>query len=533
MISIEFTLPIFVQAVTLFLGGLVFFNNPKRKENIVFSLLVMSGVFWIFCVFLADLLKTYPAVLLWTRMSVVGPSLIGGLFLSFSLIFFDKRKIKWWKIVLVFILPFTIIALAPTSFNVQNVEIKEWGTDFTPGPLYYLLLVYLVAYFGLGFYYLRKTYLKAKKNIERKQISFILIGLLGALGIGLVSNLIFPVLGFAESSKYGPSLSLLFFVSLTSISILKHHLLDTKVILTEALVFLLIGILVVKIPISETFGQALFDSIILVLTIIIGGSLIKSVVSEIQRRKKIEKMADKLQKAYKELKELDSAKSEFIAMASHQLRTPLTIIKGLSSMILEGTFGRTPEKIKQPIRDIFDSNERLVGIVNDLLDISKADLGRLELSKEKMEIGEMIESVLNELKQGIKDKNLKIVWNRPKKAIEIEADLLKFRQAFFNIVDNAIKYTAKGKIEIRLKDDEKKVIIEVEDTGEGMTNKEESRVFESFTRGRAGIDRWVQGTGLGLYLARRYIELHNGKIWAESPGKGKGSTFFIEIPKNG
>ena len=113
---------------------------------------------------------------------------------------------------------------------------------------------------------------------------------------------------------------------------------------------------------------------------------------------------------------------------------------------------------------------------------------------------------------------------------KILIDRNKIRQAILNVVDNAIRYTEKGGVTIQLKIENLKLKIIVSDTGAGMTKYELSKMFESFSRGAAGTRLYTEGTGLGLYIARRYMEMHNGKIWAESPGKGKGSTFYIELP---
>lgn len=113
---------------------------------------------------------------------------------------------------------------------------------------------------------------------------------------------------------------------------------------------------------------------------------------------------------------------------------------------------------------------------------------------------------------------------------EVSIDPIKIRQVIFNVIDNAIKYSEEGKIGVSLKQDSKRCLVTVKDSGAGMTKEEVEHVFKRFTRGRAGIDKWIQGTGLGLYLAKQYVELHKGRIWAESEGVGKGSRFFIEIP---
>lgn len=264
-------------------------------------------------------------------------------------------------------------------------------------------------------------------------------------------------------------------------------------------------------------------------------SRIKDLSQNLQQ--KVEEQTQKLKKSYEELKALDNAKSEFISITSHQLRTPLSVIKGYISMLLEDSYGQVPDEAKQTLKNMFYSNERLIKIVDDLLNISKIEMGKMELEKELTKIEDLIQSCCEEMKIEAAKKNLKFIFEKPKTPLpEIEIDSFKIRQVILNLIDNAIRYTQKGSVVLRAKyqnpNDKAngKIIIEIKDTGAGLNQEEETKIFESFTRGAAGFAHFVEGTGLGLYVAKKYLELHQGKIWAESSGKNKGSVFFIELP---
>ena len=247
--------------------------------------------------------------------------------------------------------------------------------------------------------------------------------------------------------------------------------------------------------------------------------------------REVEKRTKELKDAYEELKKLDKAKSEFISIASHQLRTPLTAIKGYISMMREKIYGKPPEKMERPLENIYTSNERLIKLVNDLLNVSRIEAGRMEMKLEKSSLEEIITSVVEELKNVAKEKNIYLGWEKPKKPLpKISVDRDKIRQAITNVIDNAIRYTEKGGVTIKCKMQNAKCKIEVSDTGVGLTKYELSKMFESFSRGAAGTRLYTEGVGLGLYVAKRFVEMHKGKIWAESRGKNKGSTFFIELP---
>jgi len=259
----------------------------------------------------------------------------------------------------------------------------------------------------------------------------------------------------------------------------------------------------------------------------------KEALEELAKRleERVEQRTKELGKACEELKKLDKAKSEFVSIASHQLRTPLTAIKGYISMMLEKTYGEPPEKMEKPLKNIYLSNERLIKLVNDLLNVSRIEAGRMEMELEKLSLEEIITSVAEELKNIVKEKGIYLNFEKPEKALpKILADREKIRQVIMNVIDNAIRYTEKGGVTIKCKMQNAKCKIEVSDTGAGLTKYELSKMFGSFSRGTAGTRLYTEGVGLGLYVARRFVEMHNGKIWAESKGKDKGSTFYIELP---
>jgi len=275
---------------------------------------------------------------------------------------------------------------------------------------------------------------------------------------------------------------------------------------------------------AEPFLLKILGGTLFVFFIAFGYQLVRSVIKEIELRAELEK-------AYTELERIDKAKTEFLSIASHQLRTPLSIIKGYISMILEKTYGEIPEKIKQPLGNVYVSNDRLVKLVNDLLDITRLEMGRIELSLEKAHLEEIISSVVEEMKVTAEKKGLYLKYEALKEPLpEISVDKTKIRQVILNLVDNAIKYTQKGGVTVKVRKMNSEVRIEVRDTGVGMSKEEIGNLFEIMARGKAGFQYWTEGAGVGLYTARKFAEMHGGKVWAESPGKEKGSTFYIELP---
>ena len=219
---------------------------------------------------------------------------------------------------------------------------------------------------------------------------------------------------------------------------------------------------------------------------------------------------------------------EFVSLASHQLRTPLTIMKGYLSMLLEGEFGAiNNKKQKAAIAAVYSANERLVRLVENLLNF--AQLEKKKINKTNFNFSLMMKEVIKEMKPQAKWDNLALQLVMPTKKIFIKADELMLRQVLINLLDNAIKYTKSGKVKVVVSMKNKKLLISVIDTGPGTDPKNLKKIFEKFER-RKVQDANDEGFGLGLYACRIIIEVHNGKIWAQTRGKGFGFKVNIEIP---
>ncbi len=231
------------------------------------------------------------------------------------------------------------------------------------------------------------------------------------------------------------------------------------------------------------------------------------------------------------LRELDKLKSEFISISSHQLRGPLTVIKGYISMILEESFGKVNRDIKKVLQDVYYSNEKMIGLVNELLNASRVERGAVTLVFEEGDLNKFTAAIIKELDWKAKQKKIDLSF-KPAKIPPVFFDVDKMRHAIYNVIDNAIKYTDKGGVEVVTKSIKGKIQIRVKDTGIGVTQDEKQKLFKRFTRGDEALRLHPEGTGLGLFLVKQIVEGHKGKVWVESKGRYQGSTFYIEIPVN-
>jgi len=269
---------------------------------------------------------------------------------------------------------------------------------------------------------------------------------------------------------------------------------------------------------------------ILTATVIIVIIAMKKIEKEADDKEKIQSLADDLKKANRRLKKLDEQKSEFVSIASHQLRAPIASLKGYSSMILEGSYGPISTKVMEVVNRLFQSSQSLALIVDDFLNLSRIERGKIEFAFEKGNLREILEQIIEEIKPRAKIKKIKITKEIKEKNYISNLDVGKIKQAISNILDNSLKYTKEGSIDIKLsKTEGGKILLMIRDTGIGLSKDKTTELFKKFSRLDNANDANIQGTGLGLFLAKTIVEAHKGKIWAESEGEGKGSTFFIEL----
>ena len=243
--------------------------------------------------------------------------------------------------------------------------------------------------------------------------------------------------------------------------------------------------------------------------------------------------------ARKKIQELGEAKTQFIMATQHHLRTPLTSMRGYIDLILTGSYGKISPTVKQAVLKLQVSTKRLVRIVGELLDVSQFQLGKKVVSLQPgVQIKPILEEVIEELKFIAETKGIYLKFQKPKEKIpDIKADSEKLKVALFNIVDNGIKYTNKGGITIKIKNqiskikNKSKLQIISKDTGMGISKEDMKTLFVGiFERGKQAKKVFATGRGIGLYVTNKIIQAHNGRVWAESEGKGKGSTFYVELP---
>jgi signal transduction histidine kinase len=243
----------------------------------------------------------------------------------------------------------------------------------------------------------------------------------------------------------------------------------------------------------------------------------------------LNRMNDELGQLYRVLATASQHKSEFLANMSHELRTPLNAIIGFSEVLSERMFGELNEKQDEYLKDIHAAGQHLLSLINDILDLSKIEAGRMELELTEFDLPMTIDNALMLIRERAGRRSIELHRGVDERLGQVQADERKIRQVLLNLLSNAIKFTPEGgRIDVGAKPVNGFVEVSVSDTGVGIAPEDQEAVFEEFKQvGTA--DKKVEGTGLGLALARKFIELHGGKIWVKSQ-VGTGSTFTFTIP---
>lgn len=233
--------------------------------------------------------------------------------------------------------------------------------------------------------------------------------------------------------------------------------------------------------------------------------------------------------AAKRLRELDRSKRRFLVNMSHELRTPLTNIIGFSRLMLKGIDGPLSERQRDDTQIIYHNGEHLLGLINDLLDISHIEAGLMELQFREVNLADLINSVMATASALVRDKDVQLEQKVPSDLPKVHADAARIRQVLLRLLTNAAKFTEQGAITVRAWSADRQVLVSVSDTGAGIPQEDFDRIFEQFEQGSLENGRRPDGAGLGLALSKEFVEMHGGQIWVESE-MGVGSRFTFSLP---
>ncbi len=452
--------------------------------------------------------------------------------------FINNHGMPLWQILVGFglILPTAITTLTGiniTDFDANTCEAIEssWIVLYP----YFVQGVTLIAIIVLGVSSFKKETDRSKKEQVILAATGVFLFLFFFFSATFIVTLLINYTSVASPYNYaiyglfGMPVLLMFLGYL----IVKYKAFNIKLIGAEALITTLVLLDASQVFFSSSRTEFVANLITILLIILFGSFLIRSVKKEIAAKERNEQLAKDLAHANARLRELDRQKSEFVSIASHQLRSPLAAIRGYASMMLEGSYGKLPEKVRGIVERIQESSAFMALSIEDFLDVSRIEQGRMKYEFSEVNLHSVAEKVVDELRSSALKRGLVLMFKSDCKGnCMVKADHGKIRQIIYNLIDNAIKYTKKGSINVLAHDDVEQhtFFITIQDTGIGMSEETRKAIFEKFVRAKNANSVNVQGTGLGLYVAKQMIEAMGGKITPRSEGEGKGSSFTIELP---
>ena len=523
-------------AVSLFLGIFVYWNGEKTKLN--FSWLITSVFISLWSIGLFGVVVSSSTTTAWFWQYILD---IGGICVPVAyfnfLLYLEKKDKKLLTFrVLSIAAGVALIILNFTNLFKTGVSPK-FGLNFwiDPGKLYFLFPFYFASLVVVSFFFVLKEYRSATDINQKRRLMYILMAQVFGFGGGLTD--FFPQL--FHIYPFG-NYFVIIYVIFISYAALKHHLFDVRVLATELLTFAICITLLTKVLFSIGLQDLIINSIIFLAVILFSILLLRSIINEVKQKEQIEKMAEDVKRAYEkekkaneELEKLDKYKNDFLRQAQHDLRRPLTMISWYSDLLLGKSYCKLPKKAAEIITRMQSVTKDKIKDINNFLDLEQFRMGKGVVSlKPGIDLSPILEEITMVLSPTAQLKGIYLKSEKLKEVTVVNADREKLKAAIFNVVDNAIKYTPKGGVNIKIENSGTIKII-ISDTGIGIPQDKIKALFGAQFERLKQAEKTATGSGVGLYLSAQIIKLHHGKIWAESEGEGKGSTFYIELPTKG
>ncbi len=523
--------------LSLPLAVVIYLNNRDRIQNQLFLLLVLLFSLWTF----GDLIlwaDDNPATIMfvWSVLILLEPLMYLCAY-CFAHKMLSDQHIPAGILTVLMILVAPVILLTPTHLMIESFNLTNCFREVTEGPLVYysyaiqvvisLLILTKTIVFTLG------TQIPRRQKVVPVLASVSILLFMWIFSFGNIAGSFFEDWTIGQYGIFGMPVM----VALIGYLISRYHAFNTNIfasqLLVTALAILVLSIIFV--PSLTTVRVVAMATFVLIL--VIGYLLVKSIKSEIEQRELAQRLATELSGANARLERLDKMKSEFMSIASHQLRSPLTSIRGYVSMILEGSYGVIDDKTKEVLTRVNDSAKNMALSIDDFLNVSRIEAGNMKYDLADADIRQVVENIVSDMQPVSTDRGIPLILNVSFEGPAMsKIDIGKTRQIIQNLVDNAFKYNKDGgSVTLTLSKDDvaKKIHVDVKDQGIGLSPESISNLFGKFERAKNASSANVSGSGLGLYIARTMAREMGGDIVVTSPGEGHGSTFTASFPLNG
>jgi len=502
------------------IGLFIFANNPKGVVPRLFLLFVSLFSAWAALdVILWATNRPDVVMFAWSLQVLFEPLTYMVAFYLFYLHVY-KRLPQFWVNLVVVALLLPLLVFLPTQINLEALSLS--ACEAIEGPLakYYTYFVHGVLICSIAILGIRGIP-KLKTQAERWTAVYFGLGLVTFLLAFSSGNIIGSFTDDWTLSQYG-LFAMPLFAGLIAYSIVRFGAFNAKVIATQMLVIVLAFAVISLTALREIENVRIVAGLTFILVCILGYILVRSVKREIAQREHIEQLA-------KDLTRANERQVSLIHFITHQIKGFVTKSRNIFSMMKEGDCGALPEAARPMIDQGFESDTKGLAMIQDILNASNIKSGNVEFKMEPFDLKALLEEIIGSLKSAADQKGLALNASLGESMI-VTGDRTQLTNVYKNVIDNAIKYTPSGKVDIHLEKKDGMAVFTQTDTGVGITKEDMERLFTEGGHGVASKKVNVESTGFGLYIAKSIIDKHQGHIKAESEGEGKGSVFTIELP---
>lgn len=514
--------------IALLVGFFVFLNGRQFILNrLLFVISILFSLWTLTNLIVWTNIHSDFMLLAWSFFGILS-ALLSIFSVYFVYVFVKGKDVSNRMKILFLSLLAPVIVLAPTAYNLNGYNITTCDA-FT-----YENLAFYAYYTGLGVLamlwilaLLTKSYIKAKKEM-RQQILLLGVGIESFLflfftiiflssyltSINVTSNAEFEFYAF---------FGMIIFMTYIGIILVRFKTFHVGMLAAQALVVALVILIGSQFTYVRSTTNLVLTSITLVLTGVVGLVLIRSVKREIKQRERIEMLA-------KDLKTANEKQVILIHFITHQIKGFVAKSRNIFSLLLDGDYGQLPENMRPLVEEGFRSDTKGANTIQEILSAANIKSGKVTYSKAEFDVKALAEEIAGDLKPLAENKGLALELSLGTEPLMIHGDRIQLLQALKNLIDNSIKYTPKGTVAVSLTKADKLVRFTVKDTGVGITKEDMAKLFTEGGHGTNSQKINVDSTGFGLYIVKNIIEAHGGRVWAESEGEGKGSTFTIELP---
>ncbi len=511
------------------LGFFIYFNDSKSVTNVSFLKFSLATACWGVFNYL-NYNTDDQRLVLWFIKIVMFFAIFQSYYFFKLMYVFPEKEVKLPKFVNKFL--FNIVSLVAlftlTPYVFSTVTKRADSLVYQPKAEFGIVIFAFVAVslVASGFYFLKIKYNKITDPIQRKQFFLIFLGNITMFSLILFFN--FTLSLFFENTRFIPygAVFILPFIILTSYAIYKHKLFNIKIASVGFIAFILTIFSFFNILYTKSVSQVVLNITFFILILIGSITLIKTILREVEQK-------EYLQVLNSELRDLLKQRESLVHLITHKVKGSFTRSKYIFAEMVEGSFGELHDPLLSMAKKGLSSDNEGIQTVDLVLNSFNLSSGTVKYDMKQISFKDIVNQVISEKKSRAEDKGLNIETEMNlEDSYNILGDAFWIKEVVNNFIENSIRYSLTGTIHIKLEKKDHKIVLSVKDNGVGLTDEDKKNLFTEGGRGKDSIRMNIDSTGYGLFSVKLIVQAHKGRVWAESEGKDKGSTFFVELDES-